>query len=61
MKFTYYLMAMLFLISTGISAQNSQGPVDSGMMQGPTYVPSIAQQLQDGTFKYAENDGSLCL
>ncbi len=56
MKFTYYLMAMLFLISTGISAQNSQGPVDSGMMQGPTYVPSIAQQLQDGTFKYAEND-----
>ena len=58
MKLMYTLLSFLFLFSIGINAQESVGPVDSGMMQGPTYVPSIAQQLLDGTFKHADDDPS---
>jgi hypothetical protein len=58
MKLKYFLLSFLFLFSIGMNAQESQGPVASGMMQGPNYVPSIAQQLQDGTFKRADDDPS---
>lgn len=53
MKLTYTVLSLLFLMSLGINAQESLGPVDSGMMEGPIYVPSIASQLQDGTFRQA--------
>lgn len=61
MKFTYYLMALLFLISTGISAQESYPPTATGMMDAPIYVPSIAEQIQNGTIQYADNTPMLGL
>ncbi|NND62871.1 MAG: T9SS type A sorting domain-containing protein [Flavobacteriaceae bacterium] len=56
MKLTYTLLSLLFLFSLGITAQESQGPVETGMLQGPTFVPSLASQLQDGSFVVAEDD-----
>ena len=59
MKLKNYLFILLiFLFSVGVSAQETVGPTNSGMLQGPIYVPSIAQQLLDGTFKYADDDPS---
>jgi len=55
MKFTYYVMALMFLSTIGMSAQESYGPIDSGIIQGPIYVPSIAEQIRLGTFKEADN------
>lgn len=55
MKLTYMLLACCLVFSIGAFAQESQGPTETGMLQGPTYVPSLAQQLQDGTFKAGFN------
>jgi hypothetical protein len=52
----YLFILMIFLVSLGVSAQESVGPVYTGMLEGPTYVPSIAEQLQNGTFIPAEDD-----
>ena len=56
MKFKNYVMVFILLLSAGLMAQESFGPVDTGMLQGPTYVPSIAEQLQNGTFIPADDD-----
>lgn len=55
MKFTYYLVAFLFLGSFGLMAQDTVGPSDYGMIEGPIIVPSLAQQMRDGTFIEADN------
>ncbi|MEZ4858519.1 MAG: GEVED domain-containing protein [Flavobacteriaceae bacterium] len=55
MKFTYTIVAFLFLFSLGIQAQETYGPTQVGMLEGPIYVPSIAEQIQNGTFKPAED------
>ncbi len=61
MKFTYYLMALLLLITTGVTAQEKFGPTASGMMDAPVYVPSISQQIQNGNVVYADNSPMLGL
>lgn len=55
MKFTYYIMALLFLVTLGVSAQESYGPTDVGMLEGPVYVPSIAEQQRSGMLVLADN------
>lgn len=51
MKFTYSLLALCLMFSIGAFAQESYGPTSTGMMEGPIYVPSLAQQMADGTFQ----------
>lgn len=55
MKLSYYLLSLVFLLSIGITAQENVGPTQTGMIQGPIFVPSLAEQLQNGTFKFAED------
>jgi len=55
MKFTYYVMAIMLLFTAGINAQESVGPTETGMLQGPIYVPSLAQQQREGTLILADN------
>lgn len=55
MKLSYYFLLLIFLISLGIQAQDKQGPTERGMINGPILVPSLAEQLQNGTFKHAED------
>jgi hypothetical protein len=52
----FVIILMIFLFSMGVIAQESVGPTYTGMLEGPTYVPSIAEQLQNGTFIPAEDD-----
>jgi len=59
MKFTNYVMMLLFLVSVGVSAQESYPATAYGMMDNPIYVPSIAEQIQNGTIKYADNTPAL--
>lgn len=61
MKFTYYLMALLLLVTTGLTAQESFGPTATGMMDAPIYVPSISEQIQNGSIIYADNSPMLGL
>ncbi|MAO08553.1 MAG: hypothetical protein CL596_07575 [Alteromonas sp.] len=58
MKLNYYLVALLFLFSLGMSAQESVGPTSTGMLQGPTYVPSLAEQMRNGSFVPAEDNSN---
>lgn len=56
MKITNYAVAMLFLFSFGmVSAQDAEGPSDFGYIEGPIVVPSIAEQMRNGTFQEADN------
>ncbi|MFT5103291.1 MAG: hypothetical protein ACI86C_000943 [Candidatus Latescibacterota bacterium] len=59
MKFTYYAMALLLLISFGTIAQETYGPTNVGMLEGPTYVASVADQTANGTLIYADNSPML--
>lgn len=52
-KFTFFLLA--FAIVFSVSAQEAI-TVQSEMMQGPIYVPSIAEQIQNGTFIRANDN-----
>ncbi|MCZ6593288.1 MAG: T9SS type A sorting domain-containing protein [Bacteroidetes bacterium] len=52
----YVFILLIFLFSLGVSAQESVGPTYTGMLEGPIYVPSIAEQLRNGTFVPAEDD-----
>ncbi|NNM23208.1 MAG: T9SS type A sorting domain-containing protein [Flavobacteriaceae bacterium] len=52
-KFTFFLLAFTFVFS--VSAQEAI-TVQSEMMQGPIYVPSIAEQIQNGTFIRANDN-----
>lgn len=52
----YVFILLIFLFSLGVSAQESVGPTYTGMLEGPTYVPSIAEQLRNGTFVPAGDD-----
>ena len=45
----------LFFIGFSVVAQESYGPTSTGMIEGPTFVPSIAEQERDGTIIYADN------
>lgn len=55
MKFNYYVMALLLLVSFGATAQENYGPTDHGMLEGPTYVASVAEQTANGTLVMADN------
>ncbi|MCT8339630.1 T9SS type A sorting domain-containing protein [Flavobacteriaceae bacterium TK19130] len=55
MKLKYYLVTLLFLGALSLSAQDKFGPTSSGTLEGPVYVPSIAEQIQNGTLKLAED------
>ena len=55
MKITNYFMALVFLLTVGMSAQESFSPTSTGMMNAPRYVQSIAEQIQNGTIKYSDN------
>ncbi len=49
----------LMLIVSSLYSQNQKdkfGPDEYGILPAPIYVPSIAQQIKDGTFISAEND-----
>ena len=59
MKFTYYVMALLLLVSFGATAQETYGPTDVGMLEGPVYVASIAAQTANGTLVLADNSPML--
>ena len=61
MKFTYYIMALLFLITFGVTGQEPVGPTATGMMDPPVYVPSIADQIRSGIIEYADNTPMLGL
>lgn len=56
MKFFYSLMAMMLMTSLGMLGQTKYPPVETGMLQGPILVPSIAEQIQAGTFVPAKTD-----
>lgn len=54
MKFTYYLMAVLFLFSVGITAQEiipnePMGPNYVGTTGAPTYITSMASRINEMT------------
>lgn len=54
----YVLIWMMVLLALPAMAQEQSqtGPVSRGFLSDPIYVPSLAQQLRDGTFVYAEVD-----
>lgn len=45
-----------FLVTGSSFAQESAGPVETGYLQGPIIVPSLAEQMRNGTFIHAEDD-----
>jgi len=49
-------MAVAVLLGMSAVAQQTEGPTDTGYMQGPVSVPSLAQQMANGTFIEAPND-----
>ena len=50
-------ITILALIFSGcVWAQEAAGPISVSVLQGPVIVPSIAEQLQNGTFVPAEDD-----
>ncbi|MDT0556479.1 T9SS type A sorting domain-containing protein [Patiriisocius hiemis] len=53
----YFFVALFGLFATIAHAQQQTvvGPTNTGMLSNPVTVPSIAKQLQDGTFKNADN------
>jgi len=55
---THLFFLVIFLFALGVSAQQPEGPTAIGTLQGPAYVPSIAEQLQNGTFIPADDDPS---
>jgi len=55
MKTTYFAIAALFLGSLSMSAQQTVGPSETGMLNAPIYVESIAKQIENGTLKLADN------
>ncbi|MEM7185032.1 MAG: T9SS type A sorting domain-containing protein [Bacteroidota bacterium] len=53
---TFALIGTMMLMAMPLMAQSpaQTGPVSSGFLSDPIYVPSLAQQLRDGTFVYAD-------
>ena len=43
------------VISVAQEKEGAQGPTDFGFLPDPVYVPSIAQQIKDGTFIAADD------
>jgi len=54
----HFIFLAVFLFSMGASAQESAAPVYTGVLEGPIYVPSLAQQLRDGTFIAAPDNSN---
>ena len=58
MKLKHYffvVIAIVFGLQANAQQQGVSGPVDSGILADPVYVPSIAEQLRNGTFVPADN------
>lgn len=56
----YFIVVALCSLAFSINAQQASnvGPTDTGMLSNPIIVPSIAEQIQNGTFKYAEDNSN---
>lgn len=50
----YLVLGLFFMIGTAL-AQETVGPTNTGMVTEYVYVPSIAEQIANGTIKYADN------
>ena len=50
----YFLLAALIAFGN-VLAQETTGPTNTGMVTNYVYVPSIAEQIANGTIKYADN------
>jgi len=55
MKSTFYLAGLFLLATLGMSAQEANGPTQMGKIQAPISVPSIAEQIANGTFILSDN------
>lgn len=60
MTYKNYFMALLLVVSFGALAQQVQTtpPSEFGMIQGPIVVPSIAEQIRNGSFLPSEDDSN---
>jgi hypothetical protein len=56
MKLKNYVLAVAVLLGISAAAQQAEGPTNVGYLQGPVNVPSLAQQIADGTFIAAPQD-----
>lgn len=58
MKLKNYLLVLMTIVGASMFAQQTgvQGASSSGFLADPIVVPSIAKQIQDGTFVPAETD-----
>ena len=54
-KINLLLCIALLAFGFGVSAQQKMPAGNTGTMPAPTVVPSIAQQIANGTIKYEEN------
>ena len=50
----YFLLAALIAFGN-VLAQETTGPTNTGMVTNYVYVPSIAEQIANGTIEYADN------
>ncbi len=55
----YFFLVILVVFTFTTYAQESYGPTSTGMLEGPIYVPSIAEQIRNGTIQYADNSPML--
>ena len=46
----YFFLVLLAVFTFTANAQESFGPTSTGIIQGPIYVPSLAEQMRNGTF-----------
>lgn len=53
------MLVLVAVFSFTVKAQETFGPTSFGMIEGPIYVPSLAQQMENGTFIPANDKGTL--
>ncbi len=54
----YSFLLFLVIFSFTVKSQETYGPTATGKINGPVYVPSIAEQLRNGTFIPANDVGN---
>ena len=56
MKLKNYFLVLLLVCGLSMQAQETFGPTSTGVITSYEFVPSIAEQMANGTLKTAEND-----